>query len=395
MTLLNGVRILSLEVFGAGPYGSQFLADLGAEVIKIENAATGGDPARQVGPHRLGPADSQYFQTWHTNKKSVCLDLKANDGRRNFERLVKGADAVMNNLRGDQPAKLGLDYAGLKAVNPAIVCLHISAYGRDNARAAWPGYDFLMQAEAGLMDMTGEPDGPPARFGPSIIDYMTGMTGVAALLAGILRARATGTGGDIDTCLFDVALHQLGYAALWHLNEGDRPTRQPRSAHLSVAPVQTFPTADGWIFVMCMTDKFWEALLDVLGRQDLGADPRFATPSARRTYRAELTAALDAEFRARPTSAWLTALSGVLPVAPVLDVAQALANPHVAAVGMVETMPHPLRPDFKALACPVKVNGQRPRRTPGSALGADNAALLGMGDEPARKRAKRKREAAS
>jgi crotonobetainyl-CoA:carnitine CoA-transferase CaiB-like acyl-CoA transferase len=387
MTLLNGVRILSLELFGAGPYGSQFLADLGAEVIKIENAATGGDPARHVGPHLLGEADSQYFQTWHSNKKSVSLDLKTAAGRRDFERLVKGADAVMNNLRGDQPAKLGIDYAGLKTVNPAIVCLHISAYGRDNARAAWPGYDFLMQAEAGLMDMTGEPEGPPARFGPSIIDYMTGTTGVAALLAGILRARTTGTGGDIDTCLFDVALHQLGYAALWHLNEGDRPTRQPRSAHLSVAPVQTFPTADGWIFVMCMTDKFWNALLDVLGRRDLGADPRFATAAARRGHRAALTSVLDAEFRKRSTAAWLAALSGVLPVAPVLDVAQALANPHVAAAGMVQTIRHPLRPELKVLASPVKVNGRRLPRAPGSVLGADNASLLGTGDAPPERRA--------
>lgn len=383
---LAGLRILTLELFGAGPYGSLFLADLGAEVIKIENAATGGDPARHVGPHLLGDNDSQYFQTWNTNKKSVSLDLKSRQGREDFERLVRGADAVMDNLRGDQPEKLGIDFATLRKINPKIVCLHISAYGRDNDRAAWPGYDFLMQAEAGLMALTGEPDGPPARIGPSMIDYMTGMTGMVGLLSAVLRARATGEGCEVDTCLFDVALHQLGYAALWHLNAGDNPTRQPRSAHLSVAPVQTFPTADGWIFVMCMTDKFWEALLDVLGRPDLAADPRFASAGSRREHRPALTAILDGEFRKADTAQWLKALSGVLPVAPVLDVAQALANPHVGRVGMIDGVQHPLHPDFQVLANPLKFNGERPERAAGSALGADNAALLGGRATPARKR---------
>ena len=165
MKPLQGFRILSLEVWGAGPYGSQLLAALGAEVIKIENPATGGDPARSVGPHFCGDGDSQYFQAWNTGKKSVALDMKSPEGRRDFEELVKSSAAVIDNLRGDQPAKLGLEYATLKAINPAIVCVHISAYGRDNERAAWPGYDYLMQAEAGYLSLTGEPDGAPLLIG--------------------------------------------------------------------------------------------------------------------------------------------------------------------------------------------------------------------------------------
>ncbi|HUC62215.1 MAG TPA: CoA transferase [Alphaproteobacteria bacterium] len=376
MRPLDGVRVLSLEQFGAGPYGTSFLADLGAEVIKIENPETGGDPARYTGPHLLGEADSEYFQTWNSGKRSLALDLKSRAGREAFLALVPGADAVVNNLRGDQPAKLGIDYRSLKALNPALVCLHISAYGRDNERKSWPGYDYLMQAEAGLMSITGEPAAPPARFGPSIVDYMTGLTGIVGLLAALLRARATGVGCDVDTCLFEVGLHQLGYTATWYLNHGDAAERQPRSAHFSVAPVQTFPTADGWIFVMCMTEKFWTALTDALGRPDLRADARFATNAARAANRGALSEALDAEFRKETTEAWLARLSGLLPVGPVYDLKDALDNPFVERIGMVREVAHPENAALKLLASPLKIDGERLGSRVSSALGADNAALL-------------------
>lgn len=374
---LEGMRVLTLEQFGAGPYGSMHLADLGAEVIKVENPATGGDAGRGVGPHFLGPDDSQYFQTWGSNKKSVALDLKTPEGRAGFRRLAADAEAVINNLRGDQPAKLGLDYASLADVNPAIVCLHISAYGRDNNRKAWPGYDYLMQAEAGLMSMTGDPGQAPARFGLSMIDFMTGMTGIVGLLGCIMRARTTGQGCDVDTCLFDVALHQLSYPATWYLNGGAMPTRAPRSAHLSVAPVQTFRTADGWIYVMCMTERAWRTLADRIERPELKDDPRFADQAARRDNRAELERELDAIFATRPTADWLDRLTGHVPVAPVYDVAQAFANPLVAETGMVATVPHPANPAFRMLANPLRIDGERPAQRVCSALGADNAALLG------------------
>jgi crotonobetainyl-CoA:carnitine CoA-transferase CaiB-like acyl-CoA transferase len=377
MKPLEGVRVLTIEQFGAGPYGSLFLADLGAEVIKIENAATNGDTGRSVGPHLLGDNDSVYFQTYGCNKKSITLDFKAEEGQAAFRRLVATADAVMNNLRGDQPAKLGLDYKSLSSANPAIVCLHISAYGRDNERTAWPGYDFLMQAETGLMELTGEPDGPPQRFGSSMIDSMTGMVGITGLLGCLFRAQKTGKGCDVDVSLFDVAMHQLSYMGTWYINGGENIRRLPRSAHQALTPVQTVRTKDGWIYVMCMKEKFWHELARRMGRPELITDERFATAAARRAHRAELTQALDEGMTKKTTAEWLGILTGHIPVAPIYDLAQAFANPFVEKAGMVSTVPHPAKPDFKMLSNPIKIDGQRPAQAVCSALGADNAALLG------------------
>jgi crotonobetainyl-CoA:carnitine CoA-transferase CaiB-like acyl-CoA transferase len=373
---LAGIRVLTLENFGAGPFGSMYLADLGAEVIKIESPDQGGDATRGMGPFFLGPHDSHFFQTFNLNKKSVALNLKRPDGHDAFLRLARTADVVMNNLRGDQPAKLGLDYATLGAVNPRILCAHLSAYGRDNERRGWPGYDYLMQAEAGYLHLTGEPGTPPARMGLSIIDYMTGITTAFAVLAALVGVMKGGRGRDIDVSLFDVALHQLTYPGNWYLNEGHPTERLPRSSHPSAVPVQLFRTRDGWIFVMCMTEKFWRALLGVLGREDLATDARYADARSRRAHRDALTVVLDAEFGRETTRHWLDHLQGLLPVAPVYDLPQALDNPFAKAVGMVRALPHPARADFRVLANPIRLDGERlpSRRAPG--LGEHTAQIL-------------------
>ena len=377
MKPLHGVRIVSVEQFGAAPYGTMLLADLGAEVIKVENAAIGGDPSRKTGPYMLGANDSEYFQAFNSNKKSVALDLRSDEGKAALRGLIEGADALVNNLRGDLPAKMGLDYKTLAAIKPSIVCVHLSAYGRDNERASWPGYDYLMQAESGLMALTGEPDGPPSRIGaPSMIDQTSGLTAAVGLLSGIIQARATGKGCDVDTCLLDVAVHQLGYVATWYLNERHVSTRQRRSAHYSVAPVQTFPTADGWVFIMCMTDKFWAELVNAIGRPELALDPRFAAQASRQANRDALTEIIDHELSQKPTEHWLAKLNGVLPVAPVLDLAQALENPFLVSTGMIRDTPHPAKPDMRTLANPIKIDGKRLEQTVCSQLGADNAEYL-------------------
>jgi crotonobetainyl-CoA:carnitine CoA-transferase CaiB-like acyl-CoA transferase len=378
MKPLQDVRIVSVEQFGAAPYGTMFLADLGAEVIKIENAAIGGDPARKTGPYLLGDNDSEYFQAFNTNKKSVAIDLRSAEGKAALLELAASADALISNLRGDLPAKMGLDYKTLSSVNAKLVCVHISAYGRDNERAFWPGYDYLMQAESGLMHLTGEPDRPPARLGaPSIIDHCTGLTAAVGLLSAIVQARSTGKGCDVDTCLLDVALHQLGYAATWYLNENHLTSRQPRSMHYSVAPVQTFPSSDGWLFIMCMTDKFWGELIAAIERSDLGSDPRFASPALRQANRDILTEIIDGEMKKQSNAYWLGKLNGVLPIAPVLDLAQALDSPFLKTTEMIHTIGHPAKGGMRVLSNPIKINGERLEQVPCSAFGADTAEYVG------------------
>jgi crotonobetainyl-CoA:carnitine CoA-transferase CaiB-like acyl-CoA transferase len=374
---LSGIRVLTFENFGAGPFGSMYLADLGAEVIKIENREQGGDATRQMGPYFLGTNDSHFFQTFNLNKKSVALNLKTAEGQKIFRELVATADAVLNNLRGDQPEKLGLTYEALQASNPRIVCAHLSAYGRDNERKAWPGYDYLMQAEAGYLHLTGEPGTPPARMGLSIIDFMAGITTALALVAALLGVAKSGRGRDIDVSLFDVALHQLSYPGNWYLNEGARTERMARSAHPSAVPVQLFKTRDGWIFVMCMTQKFWEAMLPVIQCEHLANDARFATVEARRHHRDALTPLLDAAFERDTTQAWLKQLNGLMPIAPVYDMPQALDNPFLKSIGALQVVPHPEREDFRALTNPIKLDGARLPSRAASALGADTKAVLG------------------
>lgn len=372
MLPLAGVRIIAVEVYGAGPFGSAHLADLGAEVIKVEPRA-GGDVSRAVGPFFLGQDDSVFFQSLNRNKKSLTLDLKHPRGKEILAKLAATADGLISNLRGDQPEKLGLRHPDLARANPKLVCAHLSAYGRDGARKSWPGYDYLMQGEAGFLSLTGEPEGPPARMGLSIVDYATGTMCALALLAGILEARKTGKGRDLDVSLYDVAMHLLNYPAAWYLNDGLVTERVARSAHPFIAPSQLYRTQDGWIFVMAQTQRFWEMLADALGRGDLKAQyPDFA---ARREHRDALTKALDAEFSKQTTEAWLAKLRGTIPCGPVYDLPQALDNPYFLERGGVQVFDHPDRPGFKLVASPFRLGEPLPAR-PAPKLGEHTEALL-------------------
>ncbi|OYQ31640.1 CoA transferase [Niveispirillum lacus] len=368
---LSGVRVIAVEQYGAGPYGSMLLADLGATVIKVENAATGGDVSRATGPHFLGDGDSQFFQTFSKGKQSASIDLKSPDGRAAFNALLAGSDALINNLRGDQPRKLGLTYDAVKAINPRLVCAHLSAYGRGNSRETWPGYDYLMQAEAGFMGLSGEPDAPPTRLGVSMVDFMTGTMMAFGTVSAILGARATGIGCDVDVALFDTALHQLSYPATWYLNAGDQVTRLPRGAHPSIAPSQSFKTRDGWAMLMCQTPKFWEEFCRRAGRADLLDRPEFKDIPARRDNRQLLSDTLDALLSTRTTAEWLSILGGHVPFAPITNLDQALDNPFVGEIGMVETVDHPdaAGGSLRLLSSPIRINGERPRGVRAPKLG--------------------------
>ncbi|HKM65358.1 MAG TPA: CoA transferase [Acidisphaera sp.] len=381
---LDGVTIIAIEQYGAGPFGSMFLADLGAEVIKIENPAEGGDVGRHVGPFTFGPGDTHFFQSFNRNKRSVTLNIKAQEGMALLRALIREADAVLDNLRGDLPEKLGLTYEALKEINPAIVCAHLSAYGRDGPRRSWPGYDYLMQAEAGYLSLTGEPDGPPSRFGLSIVDMMTGLTAAFALVSGVLGARQTGRGMDVDVSLFDTALQNLSYLATWYLNAGHVQGRETRSAHPSLTPSQLYRTKDGWLFLMCNKEKFWPILCDKIGRPEWSTDSRFARFKDRLANRASLTAELDGVLSVRTTAEWLDLFGGTVPAAPVYDVGQALDNPFVRDTGRVASYERHDGGAVTMLTGAVRVNLQAAPCRAAPALGADNAtvfARIGVDDE--------------
>ena len=376
MLPLEGVRVLAVEQYGAGPFGTMFLADQGAEVIKIENPNDGGDMSRAVGPYFFAPGDSEFFHSFNRNKKSLTLDLSRPEGLVVLRDLVRTADALASNLRGTVPAKLGLVYDSLKDVNPKIVCAHLSAYGRSGPRADWPGFDYLMQAEAGYFSLTGEPDTPPARFGLSIVDLMTGLGLAYALLAALTAARATGVGRDIDVSLFDMALFNTSYLATWYLNEGVVTGRLPRSAHPSLTPCQLYRTRDGWIYLMCNKEKFWPALCEKLGRPEWSEDARFRLFPDRLRHRELLTELLDRELGARTTAEWLERFAGAVPAAPIYDLAQALENPFVTKHGRLQTLPHATRRSYRMVANPVRCAGEEAPAYPAPALGEHTEALL-------------------
>ena len=376
MLPLTSVRVVAVEQYGAGPFGTMFLADLGAEVIKIENPNDGGDMARSVGPHFFGPHDSLFYHSLNRNKKSFTLDLSRPESRPVFHELVETADAVCSNLRGDVPEKLGLTYAHLKHWNPKVVCAHLSAYGRAGPRANWPGYDYLMQAEAGFLSLTGEPGSPPARFGLSAVDFMTGLGLAYAVLAGLTGVRASGRGQDMDVSLFDFALSTTNYLATWYLNKGESQQRLPRSAHPSLVPCQLYRTSDGWIFIMCNKEKFWAALCDALGHAEWKDDPRFRTFTERLEHRDEITRILDQALAERSTEQWLGILSGTVPVAPVNDIAQALDNPFVAEEGRLQSLTHPTDGTYRMVANPVRSSEGETPSQPAPGLGQHTNDLL-------------------
>jgi crotonobetainyl-CoA:carnitine CoA-transferase CaiB-like acyl-CoA transferase len=372
---LDGLRVLAISQFGAGPFGTTVLADLGAEVIKIEDPGVGGDVSRYVPPYQI-EGDSLYFQSFNRGKKSLALDLRHPDGRGVFHDLVRVSHAVYNNLRGDQPEKLGLTYATLGALNPAVVCCSLSGFGSTGPRAAEPGYDPLIQGYAGYTAVTGEPDGPPGKCGVSVIDFAGGYVSMLGLMVGLWDAQRTGRGRDVDVSLLDTAVSMLSYFATWSLNRDWQPARVEDSGHQTLVPSQNFRTGDGWIVVFCAKEKFWEALVDALELPHLARDPRFATFADRLAHKAVLLDLLKPRFLTRTTDDWLRRLRGRVPCAPVNSVREALDDPQVRARGMLIEVEHPVFGAIREVASPIKTAGAVTRPAPAPALGEHTDAIL-------------------
>jgi crotonobetainyl-CoA:carnitine CoA-transferase CaiB-like acyl-CoA transferase len=372
---LAGLRILAVEQYGAGPFGTMYLADLGAEVIKIEDPATGGDVSRYIPPGQEG-SDSLFFEAFNRSKRSLALDLKSVAGREVFERLVSSADAVFSNLRGDQPERLGLTYASLRHVNPRIVCVALTGYGRRGPDARLPGYDALVQAESGWAALTGGPHDPPTKSGLSLADYVCGLTAMIGLLAGVVDARTSGIGRDVDTNLYDSALAMLSYPATWYLTAGFVTRRMPLSAHPSVVPFQFFRTADGYLALAAPKEKFFALLVDAMDLPELAADPRFATFRARAEHRDELLAVLSDRFAELGTAEWLRRLRGRVPVAPVRGLEEALDLDELRGRDMLAEYDHPRFGMVRSVGPPLFLSEHLPHHRPGPALGADTPAIL-------------------
>ncbi|MFN2321483.1 MAG: CaiB/BaiF CoA transferase family protein [Trueperaceae bacterium] len=389
---LQGLVVLDLSRVLAGPYATQVLADLGATVWKIESPR--GDDTRGWGPPfaepRGGDAEprsaapelrsaapelrSAYFLSVNRHKKSVCIDLKAPGGPDLVRRLAARADVVIDNFKAGDLVRYGLDAAALRVASPALVTCSITGFGAIGPRAAEPGYDAAIQALSGVMAMNGSTDGPPAKLGVAWIDVLTGLHAAVGILAALRARDATGVGRHLDVALFDVALASLVNQAQATLLTGIAPARLG-SAHPSIVPYQAFDAADAPLTVACGNDAQFARLAAVVGAPEWARDERFATNAARVGHRAVLVPLLAARFAGDVRDAWVARLVAVgVPATPVLDLAEALADPQVAARGMVTTVDDPVAGPIPTVASPLGA-AARPA-APAPLLGGDTADVL-------------------
>lgn len=373
---LDGVTVLDLSHLAAGPWCTMLLADLGAEVIKIERPGA-GDMSRQAGSVYAGE-ESAVFLALNRNKRSVVLDLTSAEGRQVFHRLVADADAVVENLRPGKAAALGVDRPALEHLAPGLVYVSISAFGTDGPYAGLAGNDPIVQALSGVMSITGEQDGPPARQGVSVPDFAAGMLAVQAVLAGLLGRVRHGGGTQVDLNLLDAEIFALGPRAQEYLINGED---QPRlgSAHPQFCPYQAFRCQDGtYLYLSIINDKFWRLLCRALERPDLLEDAGYAANRDRVARREELVATLTTQFGERDATDWLRTLQDAgVPCAPVNTLSSAMTDPQVVHNEVVAEVAHPTLGQLRTLAAPMRFDGVRPAvRTAPPLLGADTRAVL-------------------
>jgi len=356
---LDGIRVLDLSRVLAGPWCTMILADLGAEVIKIENP-DGGDDTRKWGPPYAG-GEAAYYLSANRNKQSVALNIATPEGQAVIRAIAAQSDVLVENYKLGGLDKYGLDYATLSALNPRLIYCSISGYGRTGPRAAEPGYDYVIQAEGGLMSFTGEVDGEPIKAGVAVADLFTGMAAAQAILAAIIAQKRDGLGQHIDMALFDCQLSMLSNIGSSTLVSGENPVRYG-NGHAAVVPYQLFKTSDGEVVVAVGNDRQFAYLCNkLLDRPELATDARFTANSGRVSNRVALIAVLAPLIAAQPTQYWLDGLKAAgVPSGAVRSVRDALGSPETAARHMVGKVPHPSAGEVALIASPLKLSGTPP-----------------------------------
>lgn len=362
---LSDLVILDLSRILAGPYATMMLGDLGARVLKIEQPGQ-GDDTRRWGPPFTANGESAYFLCINRNKESITLNLKTAEGRAILRDLVRHADVLVENFMVGAMDEFGLGYSSLHEVNPALIYCSITGYGQTGPYAHRPGYDIAIEAEAGIMSITGPADnmadgatesGEPFKVGVAIVDITAGMNAVMAILAALHHRTRTGQGQQIDIALFDTQLAWLANVASSYLLSGETPKRYG-NGHAAIVPYQTMPTADGWMMLAVGNDRQFARLCTVIEQPAWASDERFATNPARVANRQILVPALEAIFRTRPKAAWHAALTAVaVPCSPVNDIPTALADPHTAARQMVQSVTHPVTGTIPLIGPAPKLSG--------------------------------------
>ncbi|MBZ2206671.1 CaiB/BaiF CoA transferase family protein [Massilia soli] len=397
---LDHIRVLDLSRVLAGPWCSQNLADLGADVIKIERPGV-GDDTRAWGPPYAKDADGNntteaaYYLAANRGKRSVTVDIASSEGQAILRELARDADVVLENYKVGQLKRYGLDYDSLKEVNPDIVYCSVTGFGQDGPYAHRAGYDFLIQGMGGLMSVTGErddlPGGGPQKAGVAITDLMTGMYATVAVLAALMHRDRTGEGQHIDMALLDTQVAMLANMGSNYLNSG-KPPKRWGNAHANIVPYQTFACADGHIIVATGNDGQYQKFVDAGQRPDLGADPRFATNPLRVQHRDELVPLLAEMVKTRSRAEWISLLEEVgVPCGPINDLAEVFDNPQVKARGVAFEMDHPAAGKVKLVRSPMKMSvtpaiaelpppmlGQHTDEVLRNLLGRDDAAIAAL-----------------
>ncbi len=372
---LAGISVLDLTRNFAGPYCSMLLADLGADVTKVESPGS-GDDTRQWSPPQWN-GQSATFLAGNRGKRSIAVDLDREAGQEVVRRLAAKSDVVVSSFRPGSLEKRGLDDTSLRSEHPGLIYCSITAYGARGPKRDWPGYDPILQAESGMMSLTGYPDGPPARLPIAAIDLGTAMWASVGIQAALRTRSETGLGGLVEVSLYETAAWWLSYLIAGYMGSGEEPQRRGSGAPF-LAPYEVFATSEGDLMVTAGNDDLFARLCDALGFADLAADPSYRRNADRVANRDALHDLLEARFFERPAIEWHALLrSRSVPCTPVRSVADFVEDDHLAALGMLVPLPHPDIPDLRVVGTPLNLDGVRPgSRRPPPLLGEHTEQVL-------------------